>query len=83
MATENHGKQIKNDDQYEALRERGMSKSKAARIANTASAGKKGGKQPPYEEWTRDELYLQARRVGIQGRSRMTKSELKAALRRR
>ena len=40
-----HGPQIKDDEQYEALRKKGMSKEKAARIANTPSskAGKKGG----------------------------------------
>ncbi len=81
MASQNHGKQIKNDDQYEALRDRGMSKSKAARIANTRNAGKKGGKQPPYEDWSREELYQQAKKVGIDGRSKMNKAELKRALR--
>lgn len=81
MATRNHGKQIKDDDKYEALRDRGMSKSKAARIANTPNAGKKGGKQPPYEEWSRQELYQQAKKVGIDGRSKMNKAELKQALR--
>ena len=29
-----HGKSIKNNDTYEALRRKGMSKSKAARISN-------------------------------------------------
>jgi hypothetical protein len=35
---------IKNEEQYEALREKGMSKEKAARIANSSNTGKKGGK---------------------------------------
>ena len=81
MATRNHGKQIKNDDQYEALRDQGLSKSKAARIANTPDAGKEGGRQPPYEDWSRDELYQKAKEVGVSGRSRMNKAELKKALR--
>ena len=38
---------IKNEDQYEALRDKGYSKEKAARIANTPNAGKKGGKADP------------------------------------
>ncbi|SMG38005.1 hypothetical protein SAMN05661096_02494 [Marivirga sericea] len=38
---------IKNEEQYEALRDKGMSNEKAARIANTADAGKKGGQAPP------------------------------------
>lgn len=72
---------IKNEDQYEALRDKGYSKEKAARIANTSNAGKKGGKAKPYEEWTKEELYDQAKNVGIEGRSKMNKSELIKALR--
>ena len=33
--TKNHGPQIKDDEQYDALRREGMSKEKAARIANS------------------------------------------------
>ncbi|GGZ33367.1 hypothetical protein GCM10007049_28770 [Echinicola pacifica] len=73
--------QVKNDDQYEALRDKGMSKEKAARIANTPDAGKKGGKAKSYEEWTKEELYDQAQNVGIEGRSKMSKDELIKALR--
>ncbi len=72
---------IKNEDQYEALREKGYSKQKAARIANTPNAGKKGGKAKPYEAWTKTELYKQAKKVGIKGRSKMGKAELIYALR--
>lgn len=39
-----HGPSVKNDKQYEGLREKGMSKSRAAAIANTPDASKKGGK---------------------------------------
>jgi hypothetical protein len=39
-----HGPSIKNDKQYEGLRKKGMSKSRAAKIANTPGASKKGGK---------------------------------------
>ncbi|QDH81605.1 Rho termination factor [Echinicola soli] len=79
--SKNHGPHIKNDEQYEALRDQGMSKSKAARIANTPDAGKKGGKSKPYEEWTKEELYDQAQKVDIQGRSKMDKEQLIKALR--
>ncbi|RDK89333.1 DUF7218 family protein [Marinirhabdus gelatinilytica] len=72
---------IKNEDQYESLRDKGYSQEKAARIANTPNAGKKGGKASPYEEWTKDELYDQAKNVGIEGRSSMNKKELIQALR--
>jgi hypothetical protein len=39
-----HGNSVKNDKQYEGLREKGMSKERAAKIANTKGASKKGGK---------------------------------------
>lgn len=72
---------VKNEEQYEALRDKGMSKEKAARIANTSDSGKKGGEAPPYEEWTLQELQDQAQNVGIEGRSKMNKEELIEALR--
>ena len=72
---------IKNEEQYEALREKGYSKQKAARIANSPNAAKKGGKAKPYEKWTKQELYEQAKNVGISGRSKMNKAELMYALR--
>jgi hypothetical protein len=39
-----HGPSIKNDKQYEGLREKGMSKSRAAAIANSEGASSRGGK---------------------------------------
>ncbi|MDT0641495.1 Rho termination factor N-terminal domain-containing protein [Zunongwangia sp. F363] len=77
----NHGPQIKNDKQYEELRDKGMSKSKAARIANDPNSGKKGGKADKYEERTKEDLYEEAKKVGIEGRSDMSKKELINALR--
>lgn len=79
----NHGSNIKDDEQYEALRGEGMSKEKAARIANTdrKTAGKRGGKAPKYEEWSKDDLYQKAKEVGIGGRSSMNKKELINTLR--
>ena len=72
---------VKNEEQYEALREKGYSKQKAARIANTPNAGVKGGRAKPYEQWTKAELYAQAKSVGIEGRSKMDKKDLIHALR--
>ncbi|MGB5833061.1 MAG: Rho termination factor [Thiohalocapsa sp.] len=81
--TKNHGPQVKDDAQYEALRDKGMSKEKAARIANSdpKKASRKGGKTPPYEDWTKEQLYNKAREVGIGGRSSMDKAQLIDALR--
>jgi hypothetical protein len=36
---------VKNKKQYEALKDKGMSKERAARIANSPGASKRGGKQ--------------------------------------
>jgi hypothetical protein len=78
-----HGPSIKDDEQYEALRDEGMSKEKAARIANTPrdEAARKGGEAEPYEDWTKEELEDRAAEIGIEGRSSMDKSELIDALR--
>lgn len=74
-------KRIKNEEQYEALRRKGYSKEKAARIANTPDSGVKGGAASPYEDWSKDSLYEKAKKVGIEGRSSMNKEELIKALR--
>jgi hypothetical protein len=72
---------IKNEKQYQALLEIGYSKEKVARIANTPDAGEKGGNAKPYNEWSKAELYKQARIVGISGRSYMSKKNLIHSLR--
>ncbi|MBD0348635.1 MAG: Rho termination factor [Thermoleophilia bacterium] len=77
-----HGSSVKDDRKYEALREQGASKEKAARIANVGkSASKKGGKSAKYEDWSKEDLEKKARDVGIEGRSKMNKKELIGALR--
>lgn len=86
--TKDHGPSIKDDETFEALRDQGASKEKAARIANARAnddmePSRKGGHQPPYEEWTKDDLYARAQELGIEGRSEMGKDELIAALRAR
>jgi hypothetical protein len=78
---------IKDDEMYERLREEGNSKEKSARIANAAAArgrsevGARGGESGDYEDMTVDQLYERAQRVGIEGRSDMSKDELIRALR--
>ncbi|MGF1617533.1 MAG: Rho termination factor N-terminal domain-containing protein [Acidimicrobiia bacterium] len=78
-----HGPSIKDDEQYEALREAGMSKEKAARIANTPreAAARRGGEAAPYKEWTVEDLLKRAGEIGIDGRSSMNRKELIEALR--
>jgi hypothetical protein len=69
------------------LREKGESKEKSARIANAAAGssrskvGKKGGKNPSYDDWSKADLVKRAREIGIRGRSSMSKSEPVSALR--
>ena len=77
---------IKNEEIYDSLRDEGYDKSKAARIANAMenddqNPAQKGGKAPPYEDWTKDALYERAQELDIDGRSDMTKDELINALR--
>src|SRR3546814_16419049 len=81
MPGKDHGPSIKDPEQYEALRDDGMSKEKAARIANASDnegrskVGERGGEAEDYEDRTKDELLDRAREVGIEGRSKMDKGE--------
>jgi hypothetical protein len=81
MPTKDHGPSVKNDRQYEALRDDGYSKETAARIANSPGAGKRGGESGSYDDWSKEDLYERAKELDIEGRSDMTKSELIEALR--
>jgi len=81
------GPSVKDPEVYEALRDDGASKEKAARIANASAAqgrsevGRKGGEHGDYEDWTAEDLRHRAGDLGIEGRSSMSKSELIDALR--
>lgn len=81
MPGKNPGPQVKDKDQYEALRDKGYSKEKSARIANSKGAEHRGGKAKAYEDQTKEQIYAEAKKVGIKGRSKMTKKELMHALR--
>jgi hypothetical protein len=76
-----HGAQIKDDAVYEALRRDGASKEKAARIANAKAAGTLDHRGTKLEDRTKDDLMDEAREIGIEGRSTMTKGELIDAIR--
>ncbi|MDV3456493.1 Rho termination factor [Sphingomonas sp. HF-S4] len=76
-----HGPQIKNDKLYEDLRKDGASKEKAARIANAKAAGTLDHKGTHLEDRSKDELYDEAKEIGIEGGSKMDKDELADAIR--
>ena len=44
QVAKDHGSSVKNDKQYEGLRKKGMSKSRAAAISNSPGASSRGGK---------------------------------------
>ena len=86
-ARRDHGASIGDDEMYEALRDDGASKEKAARISNAAAnssrskVGKKGGKAGSYDDWSVDKLRKRAGELEISGRSKMNKEQLVNALR--
>ena len=83
IMAKDHGPQIKDDEVYEALRDKGYSQEKAARIANSdrQETSAKGGHASKYEERSKKELYQQAKELGIEKRSSMSKKQLINALR--
>lgn len=76
-----HGPQIKDDALYEELLKQGNAPGKAARIANAHAAGTLSHNSVHLEDRTVKELRDEAARIGIAGRSRMTKGELVTAIR--
>lgn len=76
-----HGPQIKDDALYEELLKQGDSKEKAARIANAKAAGTLDHKGTELQDRSKQALYDEAKKIGIAGRSGMTKAELAKAIR--
>ena len=78
---------LKDPELYEALREDGASKEKAARISNAVArdgaeaVGRRGGKSGDYEDWTVERLRTRAKELGITGYSGKRKAELISMLR--
>ena len=52
----------------------------ASRASKSGSASSTRGGRHSHDEPTKQDLYEQARRVGVEGRSTMTKAQLKRAL---
>ncbi|MEO8556784.1 MAG: Rho termination factor [Actinomycetota bacterium] len=86
MPRRDPGPSVKDKEMYEALRDDGASKQKAARISNAAAAtsraevGRRGGQSGDYQDWSKDDL-ARARELDIKGRSSMDKAEPIRALR--
>ena len=80
---------LKDPELYEALRDDGASKEKAARISNAAGGTKagrkatasKGGKSGDYDDWTVTDLKARAKEIGLTGYSKKNKKDLIQALR--
>jgi hypothetical protein len=87
MPAKDPGPSVKDDRTYEAVRREGASKEKAARIANAAArsgrstVARRGGKAGSYDDMSKQELYDRAKKIGIERRSSMSKSDLFDSLR--
>ncbi|WP_024795376.1 DUF7218 family protein [Tomitella biformata] len=73
---------IKDQQMYEALRRKGDSKEKAARISNAAAnegrtaVSTRGGELPAYEDWTVKDLQRRAKELDMTGYSKLHKDAL-------
>ena len=81
MPGKDHGSQIKDDKLYEKLRGEGESKEKAARIANAKAGHSLDHRSTHLEDRSKEDLYDEAKEIGIEGRSKMDKKELIDAIR--
>ena len=77
-----HGPTVKDDKLYEELRKDGASRQKAARIANARAAGTLDRRGTALEDRGKADLMKEAAKIGIAGRSKMSKDELAKAIRR-
>jgi len=63
----NKSSNIKNEKQYEALKDKGMSKQRAARIANSPGASSRGGKSPSKSNSSQGGTTAQKKAAGRKG----------------
>ena len=81
MPGSKHGPEIKKPHMYESLRDEGMSKEKAARISNAKAEGSLDHNSTHLENRSKEDLYDEAKKLDIEGRSDMSKKELIDAIR--
>jgi hypothetical protein len=67
---------IRTESQYKGLLKEGYKKAKSEVIVKSSDTTEKGLKNKPYDLWTKEELYEEARKAGIPGRSYMNKKNL-------
>ncbi|MBV8080800.1 MAG: hypothetical protein JO186_10560 [Actinobacteria bacterium] len=58
---------VKNEKQYEALKEKGMSKERAAKIANSPGASSRGGKSSSHSSSSQGGTTAQKKAAGRKG----------------
>ena len=58
---------VKNEKQYEALKDKGMSKERAAKIANSPDASKHGGKSTKKSDASQGGTTAQKKKAGRKG----------------
>ncbi|MCE4267702.1 DUF7218 family protein [Rhodococcus globerulus] len=79
--------QLKDQDLYEEICDKGNSRENSARISNAAAkrgrsdVAKSGGQSASYEGWTSEELKKRAKELDVQGCSKLKKSKLIDTLR--
>ena len=81
MPNKDPGPEIKKPHMYEELKDDGMSKEKAARISNAKANDSLDHNSTHLENRTKEQLYDEAKDIGIEGRSDMSKDELIDAIR--
>jgi hypothetical protein len=65
---------VKNEKQYEALKDKGMSKQRAARIANSPDASKHGGQSKKKSSSSQGGTTAQKKKAGRKGGKAAAKS---------
>ncbi|OXA80992.1 hypothetical protein SAMN05444397_101710 [Flavobacterium aquidurense] len=73
--------QIKAEKEYRGLLKEGYSNQSEIRTDKNQKSADKNEKGKPFEEWTKEELYQEAIKANVPGRSYMNKKSLIRSLR--